>query len=138
MDIRPDIDDDPNTYVSARVDRNFDQRIGGNTGFLYRRLPFDLASGPNPTEWILAPHVPFNTSDVLDQINTILNLQLTLNDILELSYTGEDSEMTLVTNPDSLVWLGTKTLRVTTDFSPPIVSKRDLSGFTIYQPNPLV
>lgn len=135
MDIRPEIDDDPNTYISARVDRDFDSRLADMAGFLYRRLPLDLLTEISPTVKVVAPQLPFKTSEVLDQINAILNSQLTLNDVLELSYSGEEDEMVLVANPDSLSWVGTKTLRLDNGTLPPLVAQRELSGFKVYGSN---
>lgn len=134
MDIRPDLDSYPNTYCSAFVNRQYDSRIGGKTGFLYRRLPFNLLEPGDTSTKISPPKTPFKTSDVLDQINLILNSKLTLNDVVELSYSGEDDEMTLLTNPDSLVWIGIKTFTVDTGHIPPIVTNTNLSGFNIYHP----
>lgn len=136
MDIRPDIDDDPNTYVSCRIQRSFDQRLGTESGFIYRRLPLTLLSPTTPVIRIDAPQIPFNTSEVLNQINEILNSKLTINDLLELSYTAEDNEIILISNPDSLAWYGFITMRVNTGYVPPIVEQANLSGFTVYNPIP--
>lgn len=132
MDIRPDIDDDPNTYVMSHVDRNFDRRIGGRTGFLYRRLPLELLAPTIPDININAPHLPFKTSDVLDQINQLLKTRLTMNDLVEFNYLAPNNQMVVLANPKSLAWVGQIVLGVNTGYVPPIVNQTDLSGFEIY------
>lgn len=134
MDIRPDIDDDPNTYVTARVDRTFDARIGGNTGFLYRRIPMSFLTPKNNYERVSVRNTPFKTSDILAQFNKLYQCQLTINDVLELTYSGDDFQCTLVANPDSLTWIGTKTIAIDTGILPPLVMQPDLNGFLVYTP----
>ena len=131
MDVRPDIDDDPNTFVDAFVDRTFDIRVAGNQGFLYRRLPLDYIE-QDPEVKINPPQFPFKVSDILNQINASLNTSLTMHDLLDLEYVGDETTITLVANPDSLAWIGTKEISIETNNVTPIVSVNDLSGFTVY------
>lgn len=131
MDIRPDIDDDPNTFINVVVDRLFDKRIAGNQGFMYRRLPLDYITQDTSIK-IKPSQYPFKVSDVLNQINASLNSNLTMQDLLDLTYVGDESEIVLVTNPDSLAWIGTKTVQIKPNAVLPIVTVQDLSGFVAY------
>lgn len=132
MDVRPDIDTDPNTFVQAVVSRDFDARVGGNQGFMYRRLPLSYVENTNLSP-ILPQQYPFSVADILAAINSGLNTSFTTDDLLNLSYTGEDESITILANPNSLAWIESFTLNVVSKNIPPIVHVLDLSGFIPYQ-----
>lgn len=106
LDQRPEIEDDPNSYISAAVDRNFDYRlVPGETGFMYTRIP--LAAIPGMEDVIIQPlAIPFKTYDILDQINAQLGLQLTEDDLENTEYLTMDDDFTITAKPQSKVWVG--------------------------------
>lgn len=106
LDQRPEIEDDPNSYISAAVDRNFDYRlVPGETGFMYTRIP--LAAIPGIEDIVIQPlAIPFKTHDILDQINAQLGLQLTEDDIENTEYITMDDDFTITAKPQSKVWVG--------------------------------
>lgn len=131
LDIRPDIDDDPNTFVNGFVDRGFDFRIAGVTGFMYRRLPLNYITQDEMIQ-IIPEVYPYSISDILSQINLSLHTNLTTTDILDLTYTGDDPDILLVANPDSIAWIGHLTIQVKSQNLIPIVNETDLNGFNVY------
>lgn len=112
LDIRPDILDDENTFISAVVDRNFDYRLDpSNTGFLYRRIP--LAALKNSTgHEIVPPALPFKTYDILDQINEQLQTELTEDDLENLEYTTLQEYLTIKAKPGAWNWIGWREIDV--------------------------
>lgn len=131
MDMRPDIDDDPNTFIDSFVDRSFDRVIGGKTGFLYRRLPLDLIEQDSEIP-IVPSSYPYSISDILPQINASLKVQFSERDLLDLTYSGDDEEILLIANPDSTTWIGDLIIHVKPNHVEPIVTQSDLSGFTVF------
>lgn len=125
---RPDLEGYPNTYLEAKVDSNFDYRLA-NAGFMYFRLGLDELTATDPNTKVIPPHYPFNTSDVLPQINTILQTELTLHDVLELSYSGDTENFVLIANPDSFFWVGSRTLPSQSNAIGPLITTTDLNGF---------
>ena len=131
MDIRPDIDDDPNTSIDSFVDRTFSKVLGGRTGFLYRRLPLELIEQDN-TVPIVPSSYPYSVEDILNQINASLKVRFTSRDILNLTYSGDEENIILIANPESTTWIGDLTIKVKSNVVTPIVPQSDLSGFTIF------
>jgi len=131
LDVRPEITDDPNTFIPVTVDELFDMRYAthGSDGFMYRRLPLSIIDRV-PGHLINPPHFPFKTSEVLDQINEQLNTQLTMGDLQEREYTKAEGVMNLYAHPHSLVWIGETEMAVNWG-QPlvPIVEITYLSGF---------
>lgn len=136
LDQRPEITDDPNTFVPVAIDDQFDDRFSGDgeNGFMYRRLPLEMGITPNGPQ-IHPPQFPFRTYEVLDQINQQLNLQLTEQDVLDIEYTEGMDKYELFVNPHSLVWVGSTIIDVG-EAGPgeSLVTVTDLSGFNQYVP----
>jgi hypothetical protein len=128
-DIRPNVEDDPNTYIPAKVDAHFDARFKNFSGFMYRRLPLSLLSGTSELS-VIAPNTTFKTSDILTQINVKYNALLSMDDVLELEYT-KSSDITLVANPNSLAWLGSLDVPLQTGTQVDLVSTIHLPGFAV-------
>lgn len=112
LDPRPDIEDDPNSYIPAKVDPKFDYRMKpGNTGFVYMRVPL-AAIRPVDDELIQPLAIPFTTYDILPQINKQLGLALTRDDLENIEYTTMDDDFKIVAKPDSMVWIGWRNITV--------------------------
>lgn len=112
LDQRPDIEDDPNSYIEAEVNPSFDFRMKpGETGFLYHRLPLSGLRTVEDTV-IIPPALPFTTYDILDQINRQLGIELTEDDLVDVQYTSLDGDFVITAKPGSKVWIGSKTINV--------------------------
>lgn len=133
LDQRPEILDDPNTFVPVKIDQEFDDRFSnGDDGFMYRRLPLSILI-QGIIEDIQPPFFPFYTSDILDQINEVFKTQFTMKDLVEVKYHRNDPEFILTAHPSSLVWVEGTVMQVNRgDPIPPIVTVPYLSGFTPY------
>ena len=112
QDPRPDIEEDPNTFIKATVKSNYDYRLTpANTGFLYTRLPLGAMRVRDDTV-IIPPSIPFKTHDILPQINRQLGTRLTTKDVENTEYTTLDDDFRLTAKPLSKVWIGWRTLQV--------------------------
>lgn len=108
IDVRPDLETDPNTFIGADVDGEYDDRYGPPTddGFLYRRLPLSILLRPANLDIDLPETFPFTTHDILPQLNIALNAQLTVNDVLNDEYTSIEDVLQVRAHPQSLAWIG--------------------------------
>lgn len=112
LDPRPAIEDDPNSYISAIVSKDYDYRmVVGETGFLYTRIPL-AALRPLPNTTIQPLVFPFSTYDVIDQINRHLGTRLTTDDLEDTVYTTLNNDFTIQAKPTSKVWIGERILNV--------------------------
>lgn len=112
LDPRPDIEDDNNSYIPAKVDPNFDSRLDRNaTGFLYFRIPLGALQMVPGTK-IIPPALPFKTSDILGQINAQLKTNLTMNDLEEIKYDSLDYNFIIRASKKSKNWIGSRVLLV--------------------------
>jgi hypothetical protein len=105
LDPRPDIEDDPNAYIPAKVLPKYDARLKPDeTGFLYTRIPLGMLAVKDNT--IIQPlAIPFKTYDILDQINKQLGTRLTEDDLENTVYTTMDDDFTITAKPTSRVWV---------------------------------
>lgn len=112
IDQRPDIEDDPNSFIPAVVLPKFDYRmVPGETGFMYHRIP--LAALRVMDDSIIQPlAIPFKTYDILDGINKQLGVQLTENDLENLEYTTMDDDFIIQAKPTSKIWTGWRYINV--------------------------
>ncbi|BCM95213.1 hypothetical protein [Burkholderia phage FLC6] len=112
LDQRPDIEDDPNAYIPAKINPKFDHRMFPNeTGFLYHRIP--LAALRVVDNSIIQPlAIPFKTYDILDQINQQLGVRLTENDLENTEYTTMDDDFVITAKPTSKIWTGWRYINV--------------------------
>lgn len=112
LDQRPDIEDDPNAYIPAKVNPKFDFRlVPRETGFLYHRIP--LAALRVVDDSVITPlAIPFKTYDILDAINQQLGVQLTENDLENTEYTTMDDDFIITAKPTSKIWTGWRYINV--------------------------
>ncbi|BAQ02687.1 hypothetical protein AVU38_gp159 [Ralstonia phage RSL2] len=112
LDQRPDIEDDPNTYIPAKINPKFDHRMfPTETGFLYHRIP--LAALRVVDDSVIQPlAIPFKTYDILDQINRQLGVRLTENDLVNTEYTTMDDDFVITALPTSKIWMGWRYINV--------------------------
>ena len=112
LDQRPDIEDDPNSYISAKIQQKFDYRMVPKvTGFLYHRIPLAALRVVDGTT-IVPPAIPFKTYDILDQINRQLGVQLSQNDLENTEYTTMDADFVITAKPTSRIWTGWRYINV--------------------------
>ena len=104
-DPRVDVLNDPNTFVPAKVDRDYNTLFQGQPGFVYLRL--QLSDVPGAQGLLIDPLTyPFSTLDLLPQINTQLGTQLTGEDVVNETFTSLHASFELTAHPHSLVWVG--------------------------------
>lgn len=131
MDMRPDIDEDPNTAIVATIKKGFDARLEGERHFLYRRFPLDFTT-QDESIYIIPPHFPYTVSDIVAGINESLSTSFVSTDFIDLTYSGAEDTITLIANPNSLAWTGSKTIKVVSSSEQTLITTTDLSGFTEY------
>jgi len=128
-DPRPDIDYDPNTFVPAVINTQFDMRVFGSNGFLYHRLSLDTIALSQPLR-IWPNQYPFRPVDVLTQINEQLFTQLDETDLLDIEYT-EPGTFKLFAGKHSLAWRGEKEFMAMEAGAPQyLFPVQKLTGFT--------
>jgi hypothetical protein len=112
LDQRPDIEDDPNSYIPAVVNPKFDYRMFvTETGFLYHRIP--LAALRVQDDSVIQPlAIPFKTYDILAAINQQLGVQLSENDLENTEYTTMDDDFIITAKPTSKIWTGWRYINV--------------------------
>lgn len=129
MDTRPDIDDDPDTFVDADVDSTVDARLGKDVGFMYQRLPLTSVRGFRSIRVYPKAGETFTTSDILEEINSKLNVEFNKHDLLEMEYPGDAETITVYADPGSWTWTGSVEIGVSDVRVDPIFQLRDLDGF---------
>lgn len=136
MDITPEIDGDTNSFVPADISRAEDDRMRGDDGFLYTRLPLSLLM-QDPNFIIRTGQTRWKVHDHLSQINEQLRANLAKEDVINDEFTTLDGPFILRAHPHSLAWIGTTELTVdATDDEPRLVKEPFLTGFKVYQPQP--
>lgn len=129
MDTRPDIDDDPDTFVEANVDSSEDARLGQGSGFMYQRLPLSSVRGFRNIRVYPKHGDTFKTSDILEEINSKLNVEFNKHDLLEMEYPGDAQTITVYADPGSWTWVGSVDIGVSDVKVEPLFRLRDLNGF---------
>lgn len=134
LDQRPDIEDDPNSYIDAVVNPKYDHRmVPAETGFLYRRIPL-AALRPADEHSIIPPAVPFTTYDILDQINAQFGVQLTEDDLENIEYTDMEDAFIIRAKPTSKIWTGWRNINVAGGGKKDLLFPQDRL-FTFVHPN---
>lgn len=133
LDVRPDVYDDPNTFIPITVDADYDDRYAPQIekGLLYRRR--ELASHFTSTLYpIYTATGTFKISAVLSQLNTLLTYPLTMADVVDQTLSAAGlTQITLVANPTSYIWTGKVVLDVSVHQGDLVLmlATTDLEGF---------
>lgn len=109
LDIRTDNNFDANTYISVRIDRNYDTRYGGKpVGFLYRRRNITSHCRVYDFSKVQPKKLPFKIADILDQINEVMPYPLALDDLVNHTYATVEQarSIKLTASKKSLLWIG--------------------------------
>lgn len=132
LDQRPELPNDPNTFIPMTVEKQEDDRFSDKAGLMYRRTPFaEVLRGPG--EVPILKNFPFKLYDVLDQLNAWFDVQLTPDDVYDQSFTDASQVFQLRFKPCALIFIEDIVLNVV--YHPvALVSVTDLSGFTEYVP----
>lgn len=133
MDVRPDLSDDPNTFIPVTIDTDYDDRFppGSNSGLLYRRRELSTYF-PVENYAIYTQLNVVRLYDILDQINLHLPYPLIEMDLLNQSITTTGlTSITLRANPNSFIWIGNVTINVTIERGDKLLllSQLELEGF---------
>lgn len=138
VDPRKDLATDPNTFIPAQVDVQYDARFWAKgSGFLYRRRCIMNHTQDSDFQNVSPPHLPFRISEVLDQINAILPYPIQVADIIDYEYTTIEQVhvgVTLQAHPESLLWINGRTFTVNTELleGGPLIANQALDGFHEY------
>lgn len=138
LDQRPEVTNDPNTFIPARIDPSYDSRYNSpKSGFMYRRrhiLSYCETCVFTPLEPF---QFPFMLSELLEQINAQIPYPLDMSDFVDKLY--EDSEsvaggIRLQAHAESLLWCGSAMLQIDESrmHLPPIIDITVLDGFNVY------
>ena len=135
LDARPEVLDDPNTFLPFSTKSDFDDRYVQGGGLLYRRR--ELAShftNVGPIH-IYTPHLTFKIHDVLDQINLNLSYPLTPDDVLNTTINAATAtRLELISNPLSYIWINkaSTAMVIHTEEKINLLTQVDLNGFTVF------
>lgn len=115
-----------NTVLDVTAIYEDDDRYTGSTSITYRRIP--LSELPSyGTDPLVVLGLPFQTTDLLTQINTFYQTQLSAADVVNVQYT-ELAPVVLQAAPGALCYVGEMTLPVLGDLSA-LVKTTSLGGF---------
>lgn len=142
VDPRKDLDLDHNTFISAYVDPSYDSRYWKDgSGFLYRRRVISEHTLDVDFSNVQPLTLPFNITDVLDQINTRMLYPIHQNDIVDYEYKSLEDVVQkgihLKANPHSLLWIGGMHIHVNVskiDGNDPLISNINIDGFNEWHP----
>lgn len=127
LDPRPDLDWDPNTFVPVEVVESVDVRYEGETGFMYRRAPINEVTPVVGALPVKISAYPYQTLDVLAQINAYLGLALTPDEVINDTYTDASMPLIVRVADTALCFIGEITITDTVFIG--MVTVNDLSGF---------
>ena len=85
--------------------------VTGQATIRYSRISLASLSEGNSYP-LTMEHTPFTTEDLLPQINYTYGLALTLDDVLNTTYTNPHGPFPMMANPTSLAWKGVLDLDV--------------------------
>ncbi len=136
LDARPDVELDPNTFISAKIDPTYDYGLSvRQIGFLYRRRY--IAKHLEGIQFTLKfNRWPMRLSDIVsEQINPYLRYPLSTKDYVDYEITDRNtSRLKIAANPKSLFWIGSQSMAImlpgTELFK--IVDIEELTGFNQY------
>lgn len=105
LDQRPDVQDDPNTFIRVYLEDEYDGRFIGNDGFMYMRYALAQLT---PVEHIQPPQLsaPFKVHDLIPYLNERYGVAFEPEDLVNEEYAEVPSVVTLKASQDSLVWAG--------------------------------
>lgn len=139
LDVRPDILDDPNTFIPATIDINYCGNRSPDAGFMYRRRTLKEYFDDNPVN-VAITTFPISIRQLLvDQINPQLPFPIDPLDIKDDQVT-DPTLGTIRIRPvsDSFIWCTNFDLTVTPldpDYFK-LVTIQSLNGFNEYVPPP--
>lgn len=105
LDQRPEITDDPNTFIRVYLEDEYDARFIGNDGFMYQRYMLTQLTTVSP---IALPQLtaPFKVHDLIPYLNERYGVAFEEEDLVNDEYTEVPTVLTLRACSDSLVWAG--------------------------------
>lgn len=111
LDQRPEVGDDPDTFVPGEIDELYSYNYPGLNGFLYHRL--DISVLLQGKVLVVNPPGPvYKVHDVLGQINYQLGSKLSPDDLENDTYDIGQPVITLRVSEKSLAWYGVETANV--------------------------
>lgn len=131
LDIFPGIKTDENTYIDAKVQSGYVPTSDGNAGFLYRREDLGVLDAVDDFV-ITPPDYPYTLLDILPQINAYLGTQLGKDDVVNSTHYDNAEGLILRASPQSLMWVGTKTLSVGVTDKKFLLKINTVYGFRTY------
>lgn len=138
LDQRTDLWNDPNTFISARVDPRYDSRYSSaGSGFMYRRRNITNHCRVYDFSGVAPTSLPFKITDVLPSINAVMPYPLSPDDLIDHAYTTleqVEAGLTLSAHPESLLWIKSHTFNVDTSFlkGKDLLEVVMLDGFNYY------
>ena len=131
LDQFPTVASDENSFVPFDIDPLEDSRFVGDNGFIYRRLSLSEVS-PNADIPSVPLSYPFTTHSALALLNSLMGTQLDTSDVENDTYTSSATPVVLRAKPNSVAWVGTKTLAPVNPSHQFLVPNPFLTGFVEY------
>lgn len=135
LDARPEVLDDPNTFIPVRIDQNYDDRLSRQSGFLYRRRDIGTHFKDRPIQ-LSFPRFPITLHEIiLEQMNPQLSYPLDVTDFIDYKITDPETDtLKIVAHPESFIWCNQGVMAI----EPPseeffvLVANPWLDGFKLY------
>lgn len=105
LDQRPEITDDPNTFIRIHLEDEYDARFIGNDGFMYQRYTLTQLASVKPIKLPVLT-VPFKVHDLIPYLNEKYGVSFEKEDLVNDEYTEIPETLTLRTCDHSLIWAG--------------------------------
>lgn len=140
VDPRIDLDDDPNTFIPAVINPEYDNRFPPSEGgFMYRRRSLALYVEDKDFSAITPLYLPFKISDLLEEINSVLPYGFQIEELVDHEYTTvEQVEKGIVieARKDAYIWFSKVKAFINTSkiSGGPLISNVWLNGFNAYEP----
>lgn len=142
LDKRKDLETDPNTFIPAKVDPQYDARYSASgSGFMYRRR--DIINHTDGCDFsrVMPAMLPVRILDVLDQINECMPYPIQPDDVINYEYKTAaqvENGISLHAHPESLLWIKGQTLLVDTSmlYNEPMIAVTNLDGFKEWAEDP--
>lgn len=116
LDQRPDLPYDPNTFVPAKVNIQYDERYSEmGSGFMYRRRSIVEHLAGCDLSTITPLKLPFSIHDLIEQINKCVPYPIDKDDLVDYKYeTKEDYEngIRIQAHPHSYLWMDGETVKI--------------------------
>lgn len=136
LDTRPDLWDDPNTFIPVKIDVTYDDRFTLSDGFMYRRHGIAYYLNKYNVK-VNALQAGMRVHEIVEQqINYQIPFPLDTEDFQDYVITDTTvTSLKIKARSDSLLWHGVSSVPISSVAYSPLYTNLHLSGFREYIPS---